>query len=77
MSEIDNLHDADGKNEIETDVTTPEEVLKSESKNSEPSEQKEAEVESETADAEVHAEIEASNAEDAEDESNAERHQVE
>jgi len=80
MSENDNLQEADGKNEVETNVTTPKEALTPEVENKPAPEEKVDQVESETSEAiesEVHAEIEASNAEDAEDESNAERHEVE
>lgn len=84
MSENDNLQEADGKKEVElVDTTAQEETAKSvdttteiETNNTEVT----AEVASETEitpELEVHAEIEASNAEDAEDEANAERHDVE
>ena len=98
MSENDNLHEADGKNEVETKETTQTEVTTSKSETSDDikvktevqdTEQKVTdtteEVESvENSNIEVkdnvetHVdEIEASNAEDAEDDSNAERHEVE
>lgn len=81
MSENDNLHDADGKKEVEqTQVeATPEltettEVVEETAEVENSSETSEQEVKEEEAHVE---EIENSNAEDAEDESNAERHNLE
>ncbi|MCA0132104.1 DUF349 domain-containing protein [Winogradskyella alexanderae] len=73
MSENDNLQEAEGKKEVDTLETTPEKETVVEAKN---------EDDNTTIDAndkkENHVdEIEASNAEDAEDETNAERHEVE
>jgi hypothetical protein len=89
MSENDNLQEADGKKEVESTETTPTKNETSEVETTvEPETNEEATEaynetetiqESEPTDAkEDHVEeIEASNAEDAEDESNAERHEVE
>lgn len=67
MSETDNLQDADGKKEVENVETTPIENTAEES-----------DAITKTTDETAHVdEIEASNAEDAEDESNVERHDVE
>ncbi|WP_299127187.1 DUF349 domain-containing protein [uncultured Winogradskyella sp.] len=89
MSETDNLRDADGKKDVVTKVTTPnQETLQTteisedinstnESSVTEQHNETQNDISADKADAEVHAEIEASNAEDAEDESNAERHEVE
>ncbi len=91
MSETDNLQDADGKKEVETQNSTPKQDA---TKSVETKVEAEAETETvvenaateEQTDAETEAvdpkeehvdEIEASNAEDAEDESNSERHEVE
>ncbi|WP_111683558.1 DUF349 domain-containing protein [Winogradskyella tangerina] len=87
MSENDNLHEADGKKEVEIKATPTEESTaevetstEADKATTELTEVTETKVEAETAvenDSEAHAEIEASNAEDAEDETNAERHEVE
>ena len=84
MSEIDNLQEADGKKEVETKATTPTEETTAKEETTteadttaiEPTETTDPEITAET-DSEAHAEIEASNAEDAEDDANAERHEVE
>jgi len=90
MSENDNLQEADGKKEVESTESTPK--VQTEIKTEVASETEKTEVidTAEVINAEVETEttpevikddsvdeIEASNAEDAEDESNAERHEVE
>jgi len=73
MSENDNLQEAEGKKEVEVLDATPEKETKKEvSKDATNSNENDSEAKEEHVD-----EIEASNAEDAEDESNAERHEVE
>ena len=73
MSENDNLQQAEGKKEVEVLDATPEKETKKEvSKDATNSNENDSEAKEEHVD-----EIEASNAEDAEDESNAERHEVE
>ncbi|WP_179376226.1 DUF349 domain-containing protein [Winogradskyella wichelsiae] len=86
MSENDNLQDADGKKEVESTEATPK--VQTEIKTEVPSEIEKLEEETsseeqvtehttEVVKDDLVDEIEASNAEDAEDESNAERHEVE
>ena len=85
MSEIDNLQDADGKKEVEETKAeaTPKEQTETKAEESTPKETpepvEETEVKAKVATEEVShvEEIENSNAEDAEDESNAERHKLE
>ena len=73
MSENDNLQEAEGKKEVEVLDAAPEKETKKEvSKDATNSNENDSEAKEEHVD-----EIEASNAEDAEDESNAERHEVE
>ena len=73
MSENDNLQEAEGKKEVEVlDVAPEKETKKEVSKDATNSNENDSEAKEEHVD-----EIEASNAEDAEDESNAERHEVE
>ena len=73
MSENDNLQEAEGKKEVEVLDATPKEETKTEvSDDATNSSENDSETKEEHVD-----EIEASNAEDAEDESNAERHEVE
>ena len=73
MSENDNLQEAEGKKEVEVLDAAPEKETKKEvSKYATNSNENDSEAKEEHVD-----EIEASNAEDAEDESNAERHEVE
>ncbi len=84
MSENDNLQKADGTKEVEIKASAPKEkttaevetTTETESTPAETTQQAETEIEVKD-DSEAHAEIEASNAEDAEDEGNAERHEVE
>ena len=73
MSENDNLQEAEGKKEVDVLDAAPEKETKKEvSKDATNSNENDSEAKEEHVD-----EIEASNAEDAEDESNAERHEVE
>lgn len=84
MSENDNLQKADGKKEVESKVSTPTEettpVVEAAKEVETKTDEEISETESTStvkANEEHVDEIEASNAEDAEDESNAERHEVE
>lgn len=88
MSEKDNLQDADGKNEVEITNVNPTPENNKEAENEKVEAVTEEKIETEKAEAEAQEEpkveteahvedIENSNAEDAEDESNAERHEVE
>ncbi|WP_299522178.1 DUF349 domain-containing protein, partial [Winogradskyella sp.] len=84
MSENDTLQEADGKKEVELNDTTPKEETtpevevnpEVENEITEKTTEVDVKIEVES-DSEAHAEIEASNAEDAEDEANVERHSVE
>ncbi|RCW92226.1 DUF349 domain-containing protein [Winogradskyella arenosi] len=86
MSENDNLQEADGKNEVESIETAPTTPTETKTEAPAPVENTATVTETETSNTTSEAaapkddlvdEIEASNAEDAEDESNAERHEVE
>ncbi|MBU2920887.1 DUF349 domain-containing protein [Winogradskyella psychrotolerans] len=79
MSENDNLQEADGKKEVVSNETTPTQETTSNVETEITSTDEALEVETKTDSTKDNhvEEIEASNAEDAEDESNAERHEVE
>ncbi len=79
MSENDNLQEADGKKEVVSNETTPTQETTSNVETEITSTDEALEIETKTDSTKDNhvEEIEASNAEDAEDESNAERHEVE
>ncbi|WP_418638470.1 DUF349 domain-containing protein [Winogradskyella sp.] len=79
MSENDNLQEADGKKEVVSNETTPTQETTSNVETEITSTDEGLEIETKTDSTKDNhvEEIEASNAEDAEDESNAERHEVE